>query len=139
MATNKSDEQQALAVTYERNQPVVIAFNVEHDTLVSNERSVSVSCLDIGRRLPFGSASQGIPSLKRGLGVRVLLPKGLERCDGYDSHCPIMVPKWDQRNPLIFGSHWIASTSRLIFEGYHFLRFTELLSDKQNVIGRTSF
>jgi hypothetical protein len=26
----------------------------------------------------------------------VLFPKGLERCDGYDSHCPIMVPAWDQ-------------------------------------------
>ena len=96
MATNKSDEHQALAVTYERNQPVVVAFDVEHHTLVGNERSVSVSCLDIRRGLPPCPASQGIPSLKRGLGVRVLLPKGLERCDGYDSHCPIMVPKWDQ-------------------------------------------
>ena len=56
MATNKSDEHQALAVTYQRNQLVVVAFDVEHDTLVSNERSVSVSCLDIGRRMPFGSA-----------------------------------------------------------------------------------
>ena len=139
MATNKSDEHQALAVSYECNQPVVVAFDVEHDTLVGNERGVSGRCLDIGRRLPFGSASQGIPSLERGLGVRVFLPKGLERCDGYDSHCRIMVPKWDQRNPLIFGSHWIAVTSRLIFEGCHFLRFIEPLSDKQNMLGRTSF
>ena len=56
MATDKSYEHQALAVTYERNQPVVVAFDVEHDTLVGNEGSVSVSCLDIERRLPLGSA-----------------------------------------------------------------------------------
>ena len=56
MATDKADEHQALAVTYKRSQPVVIAFDVEHDTLVGNERGVSVSCLDIERRLPLGSA-----------------------------------------------------------------------------------
>jgi len=96
MTANESDEHESLAVPHKHNQPVVVAFDVEHHTLVGNERGVSVSCLDIRRGLPPCPASQGIPSLKRGLGVRVLLPKGLERCDGSDSYCPIMVPKWDQ-------------------------------------------
>ena len=79
MVADKSDEHQSLAVTYKRNQPVVIAFGVEHHTLVGNERGVSVSCLDIGWRLPFCSASQGIPSLKRYFCDKVLLKQALSK------------------------------------------------------------
>jgi hypothetical protein len=49
VATDKSDEHQSLAVTYKRNKPIVIAFDVEHHALFGNERGVSLSCLDIGR------------------------------------------------------------------------------------------
>ena len=86
VAADKSDEHQALAIAHKHNQPVVVAFDVEQDTLFGNERGVSVGRLDIGRRLPFGSASQGIPSLKRYFGIRVLFSKYLQRCDGYDSN-----------------------------------------------------
>ena len=86
MATNKSDEHQALAVTYQRSQPVVLAYDVEHDTLVGNEGSVSLSCLDTESECHLALLVQGIPILKRYFGVRVLFPKSLERCDGYDSH-----------------------------------------------------
>ena len=75
MATDKSDEHQALAVSYKRNQPVVVAFDVEHDTLVGNERGVSVSCLDIRRRLPFGSARPRHTKHEAGLWRQGAFPK----------------------------------------------------------------
>jgi len=57
MAANKSNEHQSLAVPHKHNQPVVVAFDVEHYTLVGNERGVSVRCLDINGRLPACPAS----------------------------------------------------------------------------------
>ena len=99
MAADKSDEHQSLAISHKHNQSVVVAFDVEHHSLVGNERSVSVRFPDISWGLPICPPSQGIPSLKGDLGVRVLFPKSLKRCDGYDSHGPIMVPKWDHCKP----------------------------------------
>jgi len=77
LIADKSNEHQSLTVANEDNQPVAIAFDVEHHTLIGNERGVSVSCLDIRGRFPLRSAGQGIPGLKRDLRVRVLFSESL--------------------------------------------------------------
>ena len=78
MIADKSFEHQSLTEANEDNQPVVMNFNVEHHTLIGNERGVSVSCLDIRGRFPVRSAGQGILGLERDLRVRVLFPESMK-------------------------------------------------------------
>ena len=105
VAANQSDEHQSLAVSHKHNQPVVVAFDVEHDTLVGNERGISVSCFDIRRGLPPCTASQGIPSLKRGLGVRALFPSELcptnQLSQSSDTTAQLILPNRASLLPLI--------------------------------------
>lgn len=61
MGSDKADIQHAPVVMHGHDQAVIVAFDVEHDAIVSNEAGITMSRLDVRRGFPVRVACIGIP------------------------------------------------------------------------------
>lgn len=62
MSANKADKNNADVITNGNNQPIGIAFDVKHNTIVRNDASITMSGLNIDWTLPIGVRRFVVPS-----------------------------------------------------------------------------
>ncbi len=75
MSANKADKNNADVITDGDNQPIGIAFDVEHDTIVRNDAGITMCSLNIGWILPIGVRGFIVPSFQCFFGISMRFPE----------------------------------------------------------------
>src|SRR5437867_3758170 len=83
---DKSDVDHAVRVVDLHHEPVVVALDVEHHAVVTNDARAAVLRLDLGRSLPVLLFDFPVPRKKGFLRVRISLPELPERLFSDDPH-----------------------------------------------------
>ena len=88
MRADESDVAHPILVVDGDHEAILVAADVEHQAVLTNDARRRVQALNIGRRLPVGVQNVVIPSPQRLLCIGILFPEFPERAAGDDSHPP---------------------------------------------------
>jgi hypothetical protein len=102
MGAYKPYENHTIVVLNGNDQSVIVAFDIEHHPVLSNEAGVPVSGLDVRRASPRGMPDITVPGLQRLTGICMLFPKLSQFLSGYDPHNfkYTTIPPWEQQEML---------------------------------------
>ena len=87
MRTDKPDIADAERVVDGNYQPVFVATDVEHHTVLANDPRIGIDTLHISGRSPIRLSRVVIPGAQRLLRVRMPRPELTQRPASDDSHC----------------------------------------------------
>ena len=88
MAANEANQHHTGGIVHPDDQPVLIAGDIEHHSVICEETGGTKLCLDVGRRCPIGLLRFLVPRPERSFGLAMvgLLPKLPQRFSTDDSH-----------------------------------------------------
>src|SRR5437773_909410 len=86
MCAHKTDVDHSVWIVDLHYKPVVVALNVEHNTVIANDACAAVLRLDLSWSIPVFLLHLPVPSQERLLGIGVTLPELSERLLGNDPH-----------------------------------------------------
>lgn len=95
MGANLLNDSQSSLVMHLHEQPVVVAFDVEHDSVSREEAGARIAVLDVLGGLPFGLAGFLIPGLQGTFGVGVPLLELDQLVSTYDAISHPKFPFWE--------------------------------------------
>jgi len=75
MCSNKANIYDLKLILHGDDQSIAIAFNIEHNPVVSQDAGSTVGILNISGASPFGPFCFGVPGSERVLAVRMFLPE----------------------------------------------------------------
>jgi len=88
---HEPDKHDLELILHRDNDPIFVAPDVEHHSIVGDKTRVTISLFDVYGRLPMGMFDIGIPSLKRLPSVGMVFPKEAEGFSGDDPHVDILL------------------------------------------------
>src|SRR2546425_908677 len=86
MRAHKADVDHSVRIVDLHYKPVVVALNVEHNTVIANDARAAVLRLDLSWGIPVFSFHLPVPSQEWLLGIGVNLPEPSEHLLGDDPH-----------------------------------------------------